>query len=126
MVSANEPAKCSFNNCLHLGEPGCIVKGDWERYSYYFQLLDEIRIREEFQLRTFGTKREGDVRFKMGDMGVQQAEPRLEPKKHRRVSRKRINQSILDELDELDDNDDDSSVDEENDPILRAMKNENS
>ncbi|KAL1336428.1 hypothetical protein HN51_030790 [Arachis hypogaea] len=126
MVSANEPAKCSFNNCLHLGEPGCIVKGDWERYSYYFQLLDEIRIREEFQLRTFGTKREGDVRFKMGDMGVQQAEPRLEPKKHRRVSRKRINQSILDELDELDDNGDDTSIDEENDPILRAMKNENS
>jgi len=48
---------------LHLGEPGCIVKGDWERYSFYFQLLDEIRIREEFQLRTFGTKREGDVRY---------------------------------------------------------------
>lgn len=34
----------------------------WERYPYYLQLLDEIRIREEFQLRTFGTKREGDVR----------------------------------------------------------------
>lgn len=63
MLSANETEKCSFNNCLHLGEPGCIVKGDWERYSYYFQLLDEIRIREEFQLRTFGTKREGDVRY---------------------------------------------------------------
>jgi ribosome biogenesis GTPase len=39
------------------------VKADWERYPYYFQLLDEIRIREEFQLRTFGTKREGDVRY---------------------------------------------------------------
>jgi len=63
MLSANETEKCSFNNCLHLGEPGCIVKGDWERYSFYFQLLDEIRIREEFQLRTFGTKREGDVRY---------------------------------------------------------------
>lgn len=63
MLSANESGKCAFNNCLHLGEPGCIVKGDWERYSFYFQLLDEIRIREEFQLRTFGTKREGDVRY---------------------------------------------------------------
>lgn len=63
MLSANEHEKCSFNNCLHLGEPGCIVKGDWERYSFYFQLLDEIRIREEFQLRTFGTKREGDIRY---------------------------------------------------------------
>lgn len=61
-------------------------------------------------------------RLKMGDMGVQQAEPRLEPKKHRRQSRKRINQSILDELDD----DDDNLLDEENDPILRALRNENS
>ena len=63
VFSDNESAKCSFKNCLHLGEPGCIVKGDWERYQYYFQLVDEIRIREEFQLRTFGTKREGDIRY---------------------------------------------------------------
>ncbi|KAH1040634.1 hypothetical protein J1N35_042377 [Gossypium stocksii] len=123
MLKDSEPAKCSFNDCLHLGEPGCIMKGDWERYPYYFQLLDEIRIREEFQLRTFGTKREGDVRYKVGDMGVQQAEPRLEPKKHRRQSRKRINQSLLDELDELEDDDD--SLDLENDPIVRAIENEN-
>lgn len=61
-------------------------------------------------------------RLKIGDMGVQQAEPRLEPKKHRRQSRKRINQSILDEMDD----DDDNMLDEENDPILRALKNENS
>lgn len=121
-LKAHEAAKCAFNDCLHVGEPGCIVKGDWERYPYYFQLLDEIRIREEFELRMFGTKREGDVRYKMGDMGVQQAEPRLEPKKHRRQSRKRINQSILDELDELDDDDD---LDLENDPIMRAVRNEN-
>ncbi|XP_011040662.1 PREDICTED: uncharacterized protein LOC105136864 [Populus euphratica] len=123
MLGDNEQAKCAFNDCLHVGEPGCIVKGDWERYPLYFQLLDEIRIREEFQLRTFGTKREDDVRYKVGDMGVQQAEPRLEPKKHRRQSRKRINQSILDELNELDDDED--LLDDENDPILRALKNEN-
>ncbi len=52
-------------------------------------------------------------------MGVKQAEPRLEPKKHRRISRKSINQSILDDLDELDDDD---NLDMENDPILRAMR----
>lgn len=45
-------------------------------------------------------------RYKVGDRGVQQAEPRLELKKHRRQSRKSLNQSILDELDELDDDDD--------------------
>ncbi|CAL5349692.1 unnamed protein product [Camellia sinensis] len=124
MLKDGEPTKCSFNDCLHLGEPGCVVKGDWERYPYYFQLLDEIKIREEFQLRTVGTKREGDVRYKMGDMGVKQAEPRLEPKKHRRQSRKKMNQSILDDLDELDDDDDDDDDHFVDDPILRAMKHE--
>lgn len=101
MLEAGE--KCTFKNCLHVGEPGCIVKGDWERYAYYLQLLDEIKIREEFQMRTFGTKKESDVRYKVGNMGVQHAEPRLELKKHRRQSRKSINQSILDDLDEDDD-----------------------
>ena len=42
-----------------------------------------------------------------------QAEPRLERKKHRRVSRKSMNQSLLDELDELDDDNDDF-IDEAN------------
>lgn len=58
----------------------------------------------------------------MGDMGVQQAEPRLELKKHRRKSRKRINQSILDELNELDEDEDELNW--ENDPLLRAMRDE--
>lgn len=58
----------------------------------------------------------------MGDKGVQQAEPRLELKKHRRQSRKRLNQSILDELDELDDDND--LMNEENDSIKRAIGNE--
>ncbi|EAY93846.1 hypothetical protein OsI_15622 [Oryza sativa Indica Group] len=100
MLAENEPSKCLFNDCVHLGERGCVVKGDWERYPYYLQLLDEIKIRESFQLRTFGTKREGDVRYKTGVMGVKQAEPRLQLKKHRRVSRKKINQSILDDIDD--------------------------
>ncbi|KAI7754004.1 hypothetical protein M8C21_026266 [Ambrosia artemisiifolia] len=119
----SQPLKCAFSNCLHLGEPGCLVKPDWERYQYYFQLLDEIKIREEFQLRTLGTKREGDVRFKMGDMGIKQAEPRLEPKKHRRQSRKTTKQSFLNDLEnELEDDDDESFLDD--DPIIRAVENE--
>ncbi|XP_076882101.1 small ribosomal subunit biogenesis GTPase RsgA 1, mitochondrial-like [Bidens hawaiensis] len=52
--------------------------------------------------------------FKMGDMGVKQAEPRL---KHRRQSGKTTNQSILHDLEnELEDEDDD--------PIIRAVENE--
>lgn len=39
-------------------------------------------------------------------MGIKQAEPRLEPKKHRRQSRKQLNQSVLDELNDLDEADD--------------------
>ncbi|CAL5067270.1 unnamed protein product [Urochloa decumbens] len=112
MLKENEPSKCLFNDCVHLGEHGCVVKGDWERYPYYLQMLDEIKIREEIQLRTFGTKREGDVRYKTGVMGVKQAEPRLELKKHRRMSRKKINQSILDEIeDDIDDLNDDYQFD---------------
>ncbi|VVA94375.1 unnamed protein product [Arabis nemorensis] len=117
-----EDEKCGFKDCLHIGEPGCVVKGDWERYPFYIQLLDEIRIREEFQLRTFGTKREGDVRYKMGGMGVKQAEPRLEPKKHRRESRKKVKQTMISELDELED--EESDLDIEDDPIVRAIENE--
>lgn len=63
MLKDSEPNKCLFNDCLHLGERGCVVKGDWDRFPYYFQLHDEIKIREEYQLRTFGSKREGDVRY---------------------------------------------------------------
>ena len=60
----------------------------------------------------------------MGGKGVKQAEPRLEPKKHRRQSRKSLNQSILDELDEYYEDDDENIADDE-DLILRAMRQEN-
>ncbi|KAI3919578.1 hypothetical protein MKX01_018401 [Papaver californicum] len=102
MIGDSEPRTCSFNDCLHVGEPGCVVTADWERYPYYLQLLDEIKTREEFQKRTIGTKREGDVRYKVGDMGVIQVEPRLQLKKHRRQSHKQTNQSFLNELDDDD------------------------
>ncbi|KAI3885286.1 hypothetical protein MKW98_002678 [Papaver atlanticum] len=100
MIEDGGPTTCSFNDCLHVGEPGCVVTADWERYPYYLQLLDEIKTREEFQKRTIGTKRESDVRYKVGEMGVIQVEPRLQLKKHRRQSRKRTNQSFLNELDD--------------------------
>lgn len=122
ILKENEAKRCAFNNCLHIGEPGCLVGADWERYPYYFQLVDEIKIREEFQLRTMGTKREADVRTKMGHMGVVQAEPKLEPKKHRRLSRKKLNQSLLDELYEELDEDDEYL---EDNPFITAMDQEN-
>ena len=35
-------ATCQFSDCLHRDEPGCIVRGDWERYEYYLTMLDEV------------------------------------------------------------------------------------
>ncbi|XP_012468950.1 small ribosomal subunit biogenesis GTPase RsgA 1, mitochondrial-like [Gossypium raimondii] len=94
------PMKCSFNNCLHIGEPGCIVKGNWERNSYHFQFLGDQNQRGISIEDIWDQKR---VMYTVGDMGVQRAEPQLEPKKHGRQSRKKINRSIVDEL-----NDDDN------------------
>ena len=28
-------ASCSFGNCTHTHEPGCAVRGGWERYEFY-------------------------------------------------------------------------------------------
>ncbi|KAJ0256053.1 Small ribosomal subunit biogenesis GTPase RsgA 1 [Hirschfeldia incana] len=117
-----EEEKCGFKDCLHIGEPGCVVKGEWERCPYYLQLLEEVRVREEFQLKTFGTKREGDVRYKVGGMGVKQAEPRLQPKKHRRESRKKVKQTKISELEEYEDEESDWDI--EDDPIVQAIENE--
>lgn len=63
-------------------------------------------------------------RYKVGDKGVKQPEPRLEPKKHRRQSRKSLNQSILDALDEYYEDDDEKTIDDE-DPISRVTRQEN-
>ena len=46
-----------------MNEPNCVVGGDWERYAHYLQLLDELRKREDAELRTFGTKRESEMRY---------------------------------------------------------------
>lgn len=64
------------------------MTGGWERYDYFLQLLDEIKIDEECQLKKYGTKREGGVSCHMGEKGVEQAKPRIDPKKYRRESRK--------------------------------------
>ena len=34
--------KCKFRDCLHRDEPGCVVGKDWERYTKYRALLQEI------------------------------------------------------------------------------------
>jgi ribosome biogenesis GTPase len=59
---ASATGGCSFANCLHVGEPYCAVGSDWDRYSHYLGLLEEVRKREEVEKRVLGTKRESDIR----------------------------------------------------------------
>ena len=35
-------SKCKFRNCLHRNEPGCVIKKDFERYSFYRKNLEEM------------------------------------------------------------------------------------
>ena len=34
--------KCKFRDCLHLGEPGCIISRNWERYDTYQNFVKEM------------------------------------------------------------------------------------
>ncbi|KAG0564651.1 hypothetical protein KC19_8G128300 [Ceratodon purpureus] len=97
-IVASPEGGCLFANCLHVGEPSCAVGTEWDRYPHYLGLLDEVRKREEVEKRVLGTKRESDVRYKITASGVKQAEPRLQPKRHRRESRKTVRQSLDEKL----------------------------
>ncbi|EOA33327.1 hypothetical protein CARUB_v10022102mg [Capsella rubella] len=90
--------QCEFQNCSHIGVQGCAVKGGWERYPYYLQLLEEIKIDEESQLNKYVTKKEGGVRCKMGEKGMEQGRARLDRKKYRIESRKKMKQTMMTEL----------------------------
>jgi len=40
--SAQAARRCQFGDCLHQGEPGCVVGSDWDRHSLYSQCLQEL------------------------------------------------------------------------------------
>ncbi|MGI8933433.1 MAG: small ribosomal subunit biogenesis GTPase RsgA [Phormidesmis sp.] len=85
-------AACQFSNCLHRDEPGCVVRGDWERYEYYLTLLEEVTMQQHqvFQQRDA----EATEKTRMGEDGKAVQEPRLAAKKYRRTSRKTRNQAF--------------------------------
>jgi putative ribosome biogenesis GTPase RsgA len=47
-VAASEAAGgCRFGNCLHVAEPGCVVREDEslvERHKYYVKFLAEVKV----------------------------------------------------------------------------------
>ncbi|ARV61911.1 ribosome small subunit-dependent GTPase A [Nostocales cyanobacterium HT-58-2] len=77
---------CRFSNCLHRDEPGCVVRGEWERYQHYLDFL-ETAIERQTQLNQQADP-ESTVKVKTKGKGQTQYEPKLESKKYRRSSRR--------------------------------------
>ncbi|MEP0932333.1 small ribosomal subunit biogenesis GTPase RsgA [Leptolyngbya sp. FACHB-8] len=96
---------CQFNDCLHRDEPGCAVRGDWERYEYYLTFLEEAIARQTQLDRTPDV--ESTTKQKIRQSGQIETEPKLSQKKYRRQSRRSGKQELdslhLDEVLEEDD-----------------------
>ena len=97
--------RCTFSNCQHLSEPGCAVRGDWERYSLYTTLHAEMHSLDEETAKRAGAKRqrEGTVRTKSRGGGKMGEEVKLETKSHRRVSRRSVKQQLSELAKDVDD-----------------------
>lgn len=94
---------CQFSNCLHLEEPGCVVRGDWERYDYYRVFLEEAIAHQEALNRQ--SDAEPTTKQKVRSAGRIEAEPILQTKKYRRPSRrteKQALQELYHDIDHLD------------------------
>jgi len=90
-----ETGSCQFSDCLHRDEPNCVVRGDWDRYEYYLDLLEDA-IAWAMQLNQQADP-ESTMKAKTRGKGQTQYEPKLESKKYRRRSR-RTQQQALEEL----------------------------
>lgn len=103
-------ASCQFSDCLHRDEPGCVVRGDWERYEYYLEFLDEAIDRQT--ALNDQTDPDDVLKLKTKRSGTQY-EPRLDTKKYRRESRRTQQQSLQKLRNDLD-----SLREKEDDPDL--------
>jgi len=92
---------CQFYDCLHVDEPNCMVRGDWERYTHYCLFLKEV-IAYNHKNQAIATA-DHKLKSKSGVGGEVQAEPRLVTKTHRRRSRRsnhqQLDTSFQDDLD---------------------------
>lgn len=85
---------CQFSDCLHRDEPNCVVRGDWERYDYYLEFLEDAIAYEEALSQQ--SNPESSMKVKSKGKGTQQHEPKLESKKYRRISRRVQHQNLED------------------------------
>jgi len=90
---------CHYGDCLHRNEPDCAVRGDWERYPFYLELLDEAIAYEAARERN--RQPETTFKRKTDRDGREVLEPRLDSKRFRRTSR-RLQHQAIDETDDLD------------------------
>jgi ribosome biogenesis GTPase len=90
---------CQFHDCLHRDEPGCVVRGDWERYAHYIVFLDEVEAYDA-KISAIATP-DTSLKSKAIGGGKIQEEPKLLRKRHRRQSRRSQHQN----LDEFNDED---------------------
>jgi len=89
-----QQSKCQFSDCLHRDEPGCSVRGDWERYEYYLDFLDKAIAHQI--TRQQKPDPESNLKLKVKRAGKSQYEPKLQSKKYRRTSRKVRQQNLQD------------------------------
>lgn len=87
-------AHCQFGDCLHRDEPNCAVRGDWERYGYYLDLLAEAIAFQVWQNQQANP--ESALKAKTKGKGKTQYEPKLETKKYRKLSRRSQHQALQD------------------------------
>jgi ribosome biogenesis GTPase len=83
---------CKFSDCLHRDEPGCVVRGNWERYDYYRKFLDET-IAKRKKLAQMPDE-ESTLKYKVTGAGKRYVEPKLATKKYRRISRRSKHQKL--------------------------------
>jgi len=104
---ALEKSRCAFSNCQHISEPGCVVKGDWERYELYTTLHAELQGLDEENMKRAVEKRqrEGTSRLKSRGGGKMGVEARLVTKTHRRVSRRSVKQQLSEIVRDVDEDD---------------------
>lgn len=86
--------ECQFNDCSHRDEPNCVVRGEWERYAYYLDLLEEAIAYQDMLHKQADP--ESNLKAKNKGKGQTQYEPKLESKKYRRVSRRTQHQTLKD------------------------------
>ncbi len=83
---------CQFSDCLHREEPGCGVRGGWERYPLYCDLLSELQALNEQQSTRHS--RTSTLKRKIGSGGQVEYEPLLASHRYRRDSRRSGRQSL--------------------------------